>query len=127
MSHIITQPIDDLFADTIEGQLAIDVYETDCDIIVESAIAGVAPEDLDVFINPEMVTIRGTRKQARRTEDAQTHIKECFWGAFSRSVVLPCHVQSDRAVADLKNGVLTVTMPKQTHGENKVRVNRGAL
>lgn len=121
-THINTRALDDLFADTIEGQLAIDVYETDRDIVVESAIAGVAPEDLDVFINPEMVTIRGTRKQARRTDDAQTHIQECFWGAFSRSVVLPCHVQSDRASAELKNGVLTVTMPKQTSGESRIRV-----
>lgn len=122
-THINTRAFDDLFADTIEGQLAIDVYETDRDIVVQSAIAGVAPEDLDVFINPEMVTIRGTRKQTHREENAQTHIQECFWGAFSRSVVLPCHVQSDRADAQLKNGVLTVTLPKQTSGEKRIRVS----
>ncbi|OGL82886.1 hypothetical protein A3B32_03365 [Candidatus Uhrbacteria bacterium RIFCSPLOWO2_01_FULL_53_9] len=121
-THIDTHPIDDLFADTIEGQLAIDVYETDSDIVVQSAIAGVAPENLEVFINPDMVTIRGSRKQERRQQDAQVHIQECFWGSFSRSVILPCHVQSDRADAQLKNGVLTVTMPKQQNTERRINV-----
>ncbi|MDP2631356.1 MAG: Hsp20/alpha crystallin family protein [Candidatus Uhrbacteria bacterium] len=104
-----------------EGQLAVDVLETEDAIIIRSAIAGVKPEDLDVNVTNDVVTIRGERKGGREYTDATAHFQECFWGTFSRSVVLPHHVKPDEAEANLKNGVLTLTIPKQ-HGEMKVKV-----
>ncbi len=119
-----TQPFDAVWPETVEGQLAIDVFETENELIVQSAIAGVHPDELDIFINPDMVTIRGTRQQDSRAHDSTTHYEECFWGSFSRTVVLPCHVQSDRSTADIKNGVLTITMPKQSHVGQRVEVKK---
>ncbi|MFH1631592.1 MAG: Hsp20/alpha crystallin family protein [bacterium] len=104
-----------------EGQLAVDVLETEDSIIIRSAIAGVKPEDLDIHVSSDVVTIRGERKGGREYTNSTMHFQECFWGTFSRSVVLPHHVKPDEAEASLKDGVLTLSIPKQ-HGETKVDV-----
>ena len=100
-----------LFANS-EGQLAVDVMETAEAVIIRSAIAGVEEKDLDVSVNDDMVTIRGERHVENLEDSATVHYAECFWGAFSRSIILPVKVRADEAVADLKNGILTVTIPK---------------
>ncbi len=106
-----------------EGQLTIDVYQTDTDIVIKSTIAGVKPEDLDVAINNDMVTIKGERKQEETVEDENYYYQECYWGAFSRSVVLPVDVVVDKAEASLKNGILTIRLPKaQTNKTKKIQV-----
>lgn len=112
----------ELFFASEEGQLAVDVIETRDAIIIRSAIAGVRPEDLDIHVTSDLVTIRGDRKSGKEYHDATTHFSECFWGTFSRSVVLPHHVKPDEADAAMKDGILTLTIPK-AHGEMKVKVN----
>lgn len=100
------------FSDT-EGQLSVDVIETPSDIIVRSAIAGVSAENLDISVTSDTVTIRGTRAHGCEESDSRTeHVRECYWGAFSRSVVLPCHIRPEESDATLKNGILTVTLKK---------------
>ncbi len=96
-----------------EGQLSVDIFETEDAIVVQSAIAGVSAEDLDISVNSDMVTIRGQRARDARATSATMHYEECFWGAFSRTVVLPSHIRPSEAQAELKNGVLTVTLPKE--------------
>ncbi len=100
------------FGSREEGQLAIDVIETDAEVILRSAIAAVRPEDLEVFVNGDMVTVRGTRTQASEEHGGAYLVRECHWGTFSRSVILPSEVDADRISAELKNGMLTVRMPK---------------
>ena len=98
--------------DTTEGQLAVDVYETKDSIVIVSAIAGVEPCDIDVSVNRDLVTIRGKRRQS---DGGGTHdylFQECYWGNFSRTIILPIEVRSERAKATIKNGILTVTLPK---------------
>lgn len=95
-----------------EGQLTIDVYQTDDHIIVKSTVAGVDPEDLEINITAESVTIRGARRQEEKVEEKDYLYQECFWGRFSRSVILPQEVDADKSVASLKNGILTIKMPK---------------
>lgn len=95
-----------------EGQLALDVIETPEKIIIRSAIAGVKEQNLDIHVNEDLVTIRGERHVDVLPDRATVHYEECFWGAFSRSVVLPCRVKADEAEASLKNGILTITIPK---------------
>jgi HSP20 family protein len=102
-----------------EGQLTIDVYQTDNDIVIKSTIAGVKPEDLDVSISNDMVTIRGERKNEEVVSGDNYYYQECYWGSFSRSVVLPVDVISEKAEASLKNGILTIRLPKAT--SNKVK------
>ena len=105
-----TEPDDE--AHEAEGQLTVDVFQDDDHIYVQSAVAGVDPEALDVNITKEAVTIRGKREKIRSVEEDDYFYQECFWGSFSRSIVLPQEVDPDKSTASLKNGVLTVKMPK---------------
>lgn len=105
---------DDNFShsDDPEGQLTIDVYQTDNDIVIKSTIAGVKPEDLDVSINNDMITVRGERKQDEQISNENYYYQECYWGSFSRSVILPVDIVPDKVEASMKNGILTIRMPK---------------
>ncbi len=98
--------------DGAEGQLTIDVYQTDEAIVIKSTIAGVKPEDLDVAINNDMVTIKGERKNEEDVPDGNYYYQECYWGPFSRSILLPVDIIADKSEASLKNGILTIKLPK---------------
>ena len=95
-----------------EGQLAIDVYQTEDEIVVESTIAGVIGENIDIDVTSEKVTIRGERTKEAEISNSDYFYQECFWGKFSRSVILPEEVDPDKAHSTLKNGVLTIHLPK---------------
>lgn len=95
-----------------EGQLTIDVYQTPSDIVIKSTIAGVSADDLDIAISNDMVTIRGARKKDEEVKAEDYYYQECYWGAFSRSVILPVDIEADKADASLKNGILTIRLPK---------------
>lgn len=98
--------------DESEGQLSIDVYQTKDNIVIKSTIAGVKPEDIDVSIDNDMVTIRGSRSQEEKISENDYFYQECYWGEFSRSVILPMEVNAEETEASLKNGVLTLILPK---------------
>src|SRR3989344_5703403 len=72
-----------------EGVLTLDVYRTPTEVIVESAIAGVDPNDIDIDITPDSITIRGERRKNREIHDKDYDLQECYWGRFSRSIILP--------------------------------------
>jgi HSP20 family protein len=109
--------------DESEGQLTIDVYQTDNDIVIKSTIAGVKPEDLDVSINNDMITIRGERKQDEQIHQENYYYQECYWGSFSRSVILPVDVLAEKIEASMKNGILTIRLPKAaTNRTKKIQV-----
>lgn len=95
-----------------DGQLTIDMYQTESEVVIKSTIAGVKPEDIDVSINNDMITIRGSRHMEEEVSEDKYYYQECYWGSFSRSVVLPVDVLSDKVEAALKNGILTVRLPK---------------
>lgn len=110
-------------SDNAEGQLTIDVYQTENDIVIKSTIAGVKPEDLDVSINNDMVTVKGERKNEEVVEGSNYYYQECYWGSFSRSVLLPVDVIPEKADASLKNGILTIRLPKaDTTKTKKIQV-----
>jgi HSP20 family protein len=102
-----------------EGQLTIDMYQTKDNVIIKSTIAGVKPEDIDVTIANDMVTIRGERKRDFEASSEDYFYQECYWGSFSRSVVLPVDVDIDNVGADLKDGILTVILPKAAKAKAK--------
>jgi len=95
-----------------EGQLTIDVYQTPMDIVIKSTIAGVSPDDLDITITNDMVTIKGKREKDETISSGDYYYQECYWGAFSRSVILPVDVEAEKAEASMKNGILTIRLPK---------------
>lgn len=101
-----------LGGDYDEGQLSIDVFQTADSLVIKSTIAGVKPEDIDISINNDMLTIRGKREIQEKIQEENYLIKECYWGGFSRSVILPVEIEIEKVEASLDNGVLTVSLPK---------------
>lgn len=95
-----------------EGELAIDVYETGADFVIQSTIAGIKAEDLDITIENDIVTVRGSREKQTSEETKKYYYQECYWGAFSRQVILPEEVDGSKAEAVIKDGVLTLKIPK---------------
>jgi len=95
-----------------EGELAIDVYETDNDFVIRSTIAGVKAEDLDITIENDIVTIKGSREKQTSEQAKKHYYQECYWGTFSRQVILPEEVDGSKAEATMKDGVLTLRIPK---------------
>jgi len=102
------------------GQLAIDAYETDNDIIVTAPIAGVDPADLEVAITDDVVSIEGERKQCDEAGEEDYFVQECYWGRFSRSYILPIEVDADKGSAEIKDGILTVKIPKTVKSQKRV-------
>ncbi len=102
-----------------EGQLTIDVYQTDKDIVIKSTVAGVSPDELDIAITNDMVTIRGRRDRDEEVAQDQYFYQECYWGSFSRSVILPADVASDKAEATMRHGILTIRLPKVEKEQTK--------
>lgn len=102
-----------------EGQLALDAYQTDDAIIIKAPIAGVKREDLDVQITDDVLTIKGQRKQEHEVKKENYMAQECYWGAFSRSISLPAGCHTEKSKAGLKNGVLTITVPKKPDKKTK--------
>ena len=94
-----------------EGELAIDVYQTESDVVIQSAIAGVKPENLDIAIERDILTIRGNREKPFE-ESGDYFTQECYWGPFSREVVMPVEVDPERVEATMKEGILTIKIPK---------------
>ncbi len=101
-----------------EAQLTLDISQTSEDIIVESAIAGVRPEDIDVNVTEDSVSIKGNR--SRGAEESRDYLyQECYWGRFARSVILPEAVDPEHADVCFKNGVLTIRLPKANRKKSK--------
>ncbi len=107
------------FGEDAEGELAVDVYQTKDNIVVQSTIAGVKPEDLDITISDSQVTIQGERQREEEVRKEDYYSQECYWGAFYRSFELPVEVDSDKATADIKDGILTLVLPKLSKTRTK--------
>ncbi|XOA42763.1 MAG: Hsp20/alpha crystallin family protein [Candidatus Nealsonbacteria bacterium] len=94
-----------------EGQLAVDIYQTESELVIQSAIAGVKPEELNISVEGDLITIRGERKRPAE-EGGDYFSQECYWGPFSRKIILPVEVDPGRIDAILKEGILIIRMPK---------------
>lgn len=107
-----------------EGELSLDLYQTESEIIVQTFVAGVKPEDLEINITRDMLTIRGRREENRKTVHSDDYFtQELYWGAFSRAVSLPQEVEPEEAEAIERHGLLTVRLPKiDKHKKNTVKV-----
>ena len=95
-----------------EGELNIDVYQNQNEIIIKTMVAGVKPEDLDVSISRDMVTLKGKRENEKTIADDDFFHRELYWGSFSRSIVLPQEIDVDSAEAVEKHGLLIIRLPK---------------
>jgi len=95
-----------------DAELTVDVYQTPTDIIVQTMIAGVRPEDIELTIARDMITIRGKREESRKIEEENYFSKELYWGSFSRTMSLPQEIDPEEAEATEKHGLLTIKLPK---------------
>lgn len=108
--------------DDFPGQLAVDVYETEDQLIVKARTAGIERKDLDVSISDNILTISGVLSGGEDEETTQWHIQECYWGEFSRTIALPVAVKEEGVEAVLKDGVLTISFEKEISDAPK-RIN----
>lgn len=104
------------------GQIAVDIFEQDSYFVIRAPIAGVKMSDLDIEVDGKQVTISGVREQSEDIADGQYFLKECFWGAFKRSITLPISIDAKKVKATFsKDGILKVFVPKQ---EEKIKIVR---
>ncbi len=109
-----------------EGERTVDVDQTPEDIVIKALIAGVKPEDLDIDITRDMVTIKGSREESREASESDYFTRELYWGSFSRTILLPQEIEVESAEATEKNGLLIIKLPKVDKGRKtklKVRSN----
>lgn len=92
--------------------LAVDMYETNDNLVVKASVPGIKPEQLDVTVQGETLTIKGEMQEEQQREQGRYHVRERRQGAFSRTLVLPFPIQNDKVQATFENGVLTLTLPK---------------
>lgn len=97
--------------DSEDGQLAVDVFQNDNEIIIQAIVAGIKPDSLDVSINKNQISIRGRRENHRLTGAENPLLQELYWGNFSRGLSLPEEVDPDLAEATIKSGILTLKIP----------------
>lgn len=97
----------------VAGQLAVDVFETKEKLVVKGRVAGVNKNELDVSISDNTLTVKGTLSAGNEDGVENYFTQECYWGEFSRSIVLPVPVKEDEIEAVLKDGVLTISFAKQ--------------
>lgn len=109
--------------DPSAGQLAVDVYNNEDNIVIKAMIAGVQPNDIDIDISRDMITISGERHEESEIQEKDYYHKELYWGAFTRKILLPEEVDFENADAKEKNGLLTIVLPKvDKHKQTKLHV-----
>ncbi len=119
----LTSKSDSILNEEEEGQLSVDVYQTASEIVIKTMVAGVKPEDLDVAITRDSVTIRGKREEDRTLSGDDYFHRELYWGSFSRTIVLPEEIDVDESEALEKYGMLVLRLPKvDKHRQAKLKV-----
>ncbi|MFA5178594.1 MAG: Hsp20/alpha crystallin family protein [Candidatus Paceibacterota bacterium] len=102
-----------------EGQLVVDVYETEEDLVIQSAIAGIKNEDIDIALENDIIIIKGERINPTEDEDKNYFTRECYFGPFYREIIIPREIDASLIDANIKNGMLIIRMPKTEKTENK--------
>jgi HSP20 family protein len=104
----------DLFGggETAVSALPLDMYETESDVVVKASVPGVKPEDIEVTVTGDLLTIKGEFKTEEKTEKRSFLRQERRYGSFCRQLGLPAGVDSNKAAASFENGILTLTLPK---------------
>jgi len=105
-----------------DGELVVDVYETNSDFVVLATIAGVQIKDIDISLEKDMMVIKGNRCDPHIIAGKKYFYQECYWGPFSRKIVLPENIDIDKADAQIDKGILTVKIPKNEAGSGKIGV-----
>ena len=128
MSLVPWSPLLDTF-DSLEKGIsnflpAMDVYEEKDNVVVEATLAGIKPEDVEINVHDDVLTLEGKREVSSEIEEKNYYRKEVRSGSFNRSVVLPAPVKADKAEANFENGLLKIRLPKQSEAKSKnIKIN----
>ncbi len=107
-----------------DGELVVDVFETNQEFVVLAAIAGVQIKDLDISVEKDMMVIKGDRTDPHEDPEKKFFAQECYWGPFSRKIVLPENIDTDAAKAEMNKGMLTIKIPKlDKKGKGQIEVS----
>lgn len=107
----INEETKDIF--DMDGELVVDIFETGSDFVILTAIAGAQIKDLDISVEEEMMIIKGDRQNPHSKSEQRYFYQECYWGPFSRKIVLPENVDAEAAEAEMDKGILTIKIPKK--------------
>lgn len=102
------------------GQLSLDIYYTDKEIVILAPIAGVSKENITLTLTEDVLVIKGTRELMETVPEENYYTKECFWGDFARSIVLPLEADSKNITASFEKNVLEIRIPKTEREQTKV-------
>jgi HSP20 family protein len=106
-----------------EAELSVDVYQTPTDIVIQTMVAGVKPEDLELSIARDIITLKGNREENRNIDEENYFAKELYWGKFSRTLSLPAEVEPEDVEATERHGLITIKIKKvDKEKKNTVRV-----
>ena len=103
------------------GELAVDLYQTEDELVIRIAIAGVKSEKLDILIEQDVITISGKREEPEEKGKIDYFVRECYFGPFSRKIISPVEIDSARAKAIMKDGILLIRIPK-IQREKRIKV-----
>ncbi|MCU4138567.1 MAG: Small heat shock protein IbpA [Thermodesulfobacteria bacterium] len=106
--------------ESIEWIPAVDVSETDNEIIVKVDVPGVKPEDMEISLSDNVLIIKGEKKKEEEEKKENFYRMERYYGSFMRSIQLPCEIEEDKISATYKNGVLKIVLPKKPEEKKKV-------
>jgi HSP20 family protein len=112
-------PLEGRRAPAAGASLAVDIYERDDSLVVKAAVPGVKPDDLDITVTGDVLNIKGETREEEETKEENYHRREFRYGSFCRSIRLPIEVDSGKADATFKNGILELTFPKPTEKRPK--------
>jgi HSP20 family protein len=109
----------DFFPNMAAGAMPVDVYENEDEVIVEASLPGFKPEEIEISLTGDTVTIKGEAKREREIKEQKYHQREMQYGSFSRSLTIPSMVVADKAEAKYEDGILKLTLPKAEEAKEK--------
>lgn len=109
-----------------EGELTVDIYQTEKHIIIRSVIAGIKMSDINIVLEGDILIIKGERKRPKDTEEIKTCFsQECHWGLFSKKIILPVSIDEENIEATMKNGILELKMRIiNSSGQKEIKIRR---
>jgi len=123
VGHTVHEKSDWVTEEQVDGELTVDVYQNEDEIVIQTMVAGVRPEDLDISITRDMVTLKGKRESVRGIAEDNYFHRELYWGSFSRTILLPEEIDVESSEASEKYGLLTIKLPKvDKNKQTKLRV-----
>lgn len=119
--HLFAEPFPGvrMFAEPVGWSPAVDVTESDGNLVVKAEVPGMEKDDVEIDLQDNVLTLRGEKKQEQERTEGEMHVWERSYGSFQRAFTLPCRVDEDKVTAEVKNGLLTITLPRAAEARGR--------